>query len=290
VIALHYFGGLTLREVADATGTRKGTVDSRLNRGLEELRQELSLNASLAGPLVIALLRQGLTKAPAAPAAAAVVAAATEGAASGVARILGPLLVVLVATGIVALAATQSGAPPPSGVTAHATPSGNASRRSAASTTPGRVRPTSNSRLEAPGPNSPDGVPPTTPRPSRAPRPGTALELLQLDLGDAKDPETARRLKCALSASFPRLSHIGLRSGAETADDLARWLSGAPWLSRLDSLELVGALTGSGVEALFELLKGHSLTELRVREDSRHPWPRGTKKRLKELVPRVGWK
>jgi RNA polymerase sigma-70 factor, ECF subfamily len=41
VIALHYTGGLSLREVANATGLSVGTVKSRLNAGLEQLRRRL---------------------------------------------------------------------------------------------------------------------------------------------------------------------------------------------------------------------------------------------------------
>ncbi len=42
VVALHYTGGLTLRQVAEATGLPSGTVKSRLNAGLEHLRRRLS--------------------------------------------------------------------------------------------------------------------------------------------------------------------------------------------------------------------------------------------------------
>jgi RNA polymerase sigma-70 factor, ECF subfamily len=42
VIVLHYTGGLSLREVARATGLSVGTVKSRLNAGLEQLRGRLS--------------------------------------------------------------------------------------------------------------------------------------------------------------------------------------------------------------------------------------------------------
>jgi RNA polymerase sigma-70 factor (ECF subfamily) len=42
VVVLHYTGGLTLREVARATGLPGGTVKSRLNAGLERLRRRLS--------------------------------------------------------------------------------------------------------------------------------------------------------------------------------------------------------------------------------------------------------
>jgi RNA polymerase sigma-70 factor, ECF subfamily len=42
VIALHYAGGLSLREVAEATGLSVGTVKSRLNAGLVQLRGQLS--------------------------------------------------------------------------------------------------------------------------------------------------------------------------------------------------------------------------------------------------------
>ena len=42
VVVLHYTGGLTLREVARATGLPPGTVKSRLNAGLERLRRRLS--------------------------------------------------------------------------------------------------------------------------------------------------------------------------------------------------------------------------------------------------------
>ncbi len=39
VIVLHYTGGLSLRQVAAATGASIGTVKSRLNAGLEQLRR-----------------------------------------------------------------------------------------------------------------------------------------------------------------------------------------------------------------------------------------------------------
>jgi RNA polymerase sigma-70 factor, ECF subfamily len=39
VVLLHYTGGLTLRQVAAATGASIGTVKSRLNAGLERLRR-----------------------------------------------------------------------------------------------------------------------------------------------------------------------------------------------------------------------------------------------------------
>jgi RNA polymerase sigma-70 factor (ECF subfamily) len=41
VILLHYNGGLTLRETADAMGINEGTVKSRLNTALKELRRRL---------------------------------------------------------------------------------------------------------------------------------------------------------------------------------------------------------------------------------------------------------
>jgi RNA polymerase sigma-70 factor (ECF subfamily) len=42
VIVLHYTGGLSLREVARAAGISVGTVKSRLNAGLEQLRGRLT--------------------------------------------------------------------------------------------------------------------------------------------------------------------------------------------------------------------------------------------------------
>ena len=42
VITLHYTGGLSLREVARTLGISVGTVKSRLNAGLEQLRRRLS--------------------------------------------------------------------------------------------------------------------------------------------------------------------------------------------------------------------------------------------------------
>lgn len=39
VVVLHYTGGLSLRQVAAATGASVGTVKSRLNAGLERLRR-----------------------------------------------------------------------------------------------------------------------------------------------------------------------------------------------------------------------------------------------------------
>jgi RNA polymerase sigma-70 factor (ECF subfamily) len=41
VVVLHYTGGLSLREVAAATGASLGTVKSRLNAGLERLRRSV---------------------------------------------------------------------------------------------------------------------------------------------------------------------------------------------------------------------------------------------------------
>jgi RNA polymerase sigma-70 factor (ECF subfamily) len=41
VVTLHYTGGLTLRETAEAMGLSLGTVKSRLNSGLESLRSLL---------------------------------------------------------------------------------------------------------------------------------------------------------------------------------------------------------------------------------------------------------
>ncbi len=41
VVVLHYTGGLSLRQVAAATGASIGTVKSRLNAGLERLRRRL---------------------------------------------------------------------------------------------------------------------------------------------------------------------------------------------------------------------------------------------------------
>jgi RNA polymerase sigma-70 factor (ECF subfamily) len=41
VIVLHYTGGLSIREVAHATGLSVGTVKSRLSAGLEQLRGRL---------------------------------------------------------------------------------------------------------------------------------------------------------------------------------------------------------------------------------------------------------
>ncbi len=42
VVALHYAGGLTLGETAEALAIPEGTVKSRLNRALEALRRELA--------------------------------------------------------------------------------------------------------------------------------------------------------------------------------------------------------------------------------------------------------
>jgi RNA polymerase sigma-70 factor (ECF subfamily) len=42
VIAAHYTGGLSLRETAEVIGISVGTVKSRLNAGLEQLRRRLS--------------------------------------------------------------------------------------------------------------------------------------------------------------------------------------------------------------------------------------------------------
>ena len=42
VVSLHYTGGLSLREVAKTLGISVGTVKSRLNSGLEQLRRQLS--------------------------------------------------------------------------------------------------------------------------------------------------------------------------------------------------------------------------------------------------------
>jgi RNA polymerase sigma-70 factor, ECF subfamily len=42
VVTLHYTGGLSLREIAKALGISVGTVKSRLNSGLEQLRRRLS--------------------------------------------------------------------------------------------------------------------------------------------------------------------------------------------------------------------------------------------------------
>jgi RNA polymerase sigma-70 factor (ECF subfamily) len=41
VIVLHYTGGLSLREVASTMGVSVGTVKSRLNAGLKQLRRQL---------------------------------------------------------------------------------------------------------------------------------------------------------------------------------------------------------------------------------------------------------
>lgn len=41
VVVLHYTGGLSLRQVAATTGASIGTVKSRLNAGLEQLRRRL---------------------------------------------------------------------------------------------------------------------------------------------------------------------------------------------------------------------------------------------------------
>jgi RNA polymerase sigma-70 factor, ECF subfamily len=41
VVLLHYNGGLTLRETAHAMGLNQGTVKSRLNAALKELRRRL---------------------------------------------------------------------------------------------------------------------------------------------------------------------------------------------------------------------------------------------------------
>jgi RNA polymerase sigma-70 factor (ECF subfamily) len=41
VVVLHYNGGLTLRETAHAMGINQGTVKSRLNTALKELRRRL---------------------------------------------------------------------------------------------------------------------------------------------------------------------------------------------------------------------------------------------------------
>ncbi len=40
-IVLHYMEQLTISEAAEAAGIRQGTLKSRLNRGLESLREEV---------------------------------------------------------------------------------------------------------------------------------------------------------------------------------------------------------------------------------------------------------
>jgi RNA polymerase sigma factor (sigma-70 family) len=42
VVVLHYAGGLTLRQIAAAMGISTGTVKSRLNAGLEQLRRRMA--------------------------------------------------------------------------------------------------------------------------------------------------------------------------------------------------------------------------------------------------------
>jgi RNA polymerase sigma-70 factor, ECF subfamily len=42
VVTLHYTGGLSIREIAKTLGISVGTVKSRLNSGLEQLRRRLS--------------------------------------------------------------------------------------------------------------------------------------------------------------------------------------------------------------------------------------------------------
>ncbi len=45
VLALHYFEGLSVEEIARALGWREGTVKSTLSRGRDSLRRGLNLNS-----------------------------------------------------------------------------------------------------------------------------------------------------------------------------------------------------------------------------------------------------
>ena len=65
-IALHYLGGLTLQEVADALACPLNTVASRVRRGIESLRASLEPSRVLSSTALVELLRRELA-APAQP-------------------------------------------------------------------------------------------------------------------------------------------------------------------------------------------------------------------------------
>ncbi|MBI3829841.1 MAG: sigma-70 family RNA polymerase sigma factor [Planctomycetes bacterium] len=64
---MHYFEGMTFREIAEALGTQEGTVKSQASRGLDELRGALgAAGYTLAGPALLGVL--AAAQLPAAPA------------------------------------------------------------------------------------------------------------------------------------------------------------------------------------------------------------------------------
>jgi hypothetical protein len=82
-----------------------------------------------------------------------------------------------------------------------------------------------------------------------------ALRHLELWLGELNygydgNVETYQRLLAAIGPE--RLSYLGLRN-APHGDDFALWLAQAPWLSKLDTLDLsLGTIGDIGARALFE--------------------------------------
>lgn len=64
---MHYFEGMTFREIAEALGTQEGTVKSQASRGLDELRGAMgSAGYSLAVPALLGLIQSATL--PSAPA------------------------------------------------------------------------------------------------------------------------------------------------------------------------------------------------------------------------------
>lgn len=163
VVALHYLSGLTLAEVAQTVGVPRGTVDSRLGRGLARLRTRLGSRLEAVSALVPLL--QGATADAGAgrPPALGALRAAARWAPTSLPVLAGAIVALVGVVGASSLLLAPEGAAPP-GRTVGPSPSegGAPAVATTATTTPAAVpRGTEADPVRAPAPatDPPPGAP-----------------------------------------------------------------------------------------------------------------------------------